>query len=409
MCAASSESRSRTPSATVWADGILDLGERCEVELAAEQFDKARAQVGIERLDQVTGVGLVQLADQRLQGYGVAAFDGLPHVVEEFSADPAVVVTEGGSRRGPGHVSLIDHAGLAVASVWDEKDGAFVRPVFTTGKSRGTIWSTAIFNRALSPPPSSDHVRTEATMIRILLLLSLTLLALPPSQSAAADCPGNPAALGTERVLAIDPAQTASVGRKQFPRTLPLASKEIVLTFDDGPWPGTTDRVLDALKHECVRATFFMLGRNAAAHSALAKRVLAEGHTVAHHTYKHSLLNRMPVERAEAEINRGIAAVEAAAYGEPGGPGFASSPALLDRLKARGIAVFGADLWAGDWNPMTPQHEHALLLRRLTKAGRGILLLHDIQPKTAAMLPGLLRELKRRDYRMVHIVPLDAR
>jgi len=251
-------------------------------------------------------------------------------------------------------------------------------------------------------------------MNRTLLLFGLTLLALPPSQAAAADCPGNPAALGTERVLIVDPAQTAPVGRKQFPRTLPLAPKEIVLTFDDGPWPGTTDRVLAALKHECVRATFFMLGRNAAAHPTLAKRVLAEGHTVAHHTYKHPLLSRMPIEQAEAEIDHGIAAVQAAVYGEPGGPprtpffrfpGFVSSPALLERLKARGIAVFGADLWPGDWNPMTPQHERALLLQRLTKAGGGIVLLHDIQPKTAAMLPELLRELKRRDYRVVHVVP----
>lgn len=255
-------------------------------------------------------------------------------------------------------------------------------------------------------------------MNRILLLLGLTLLALPPSQAAAADCPGNPAALTTERVLTVDPAQTAPVGRKQFPRTLPLAPKEIVLTFDDGPWPGATDRVLNALKYECVRATFFMLGRNAAAHPALAKHVLAEGHTIGHHTYKHPLLNRMPIERAEAEIDHGIAAVQAAAYDKPGGPlrtpffrfpGFASSPALLERLKARGIAVFSADLWAGDWNPMTPQHERALLLERLTKAGGGIVLLHDIQPKTAAMLPALLRELKRRDYRVVHIVPAEVR
>ena len=255
-------------------------------------------------------------------------------------------------------------------------------------------------------------------MIHIRLLLGITVLALPLCPAAAADCPGNPAALNTERVLAVDPSQMAPVGRKQFPRTLPLAPKEIVLTFDDGPLAGTTDRVLDALKNECVRATFFMLGRNAAAHPALAKRVLAEGHTVAHHSYKHPLLNRMPIERAEAEINRGIAAVETAAYGESGGPprtpffrcpGFASSPARLDRLKARGIAVFGADLWPGDWNPMTPEHERALLLQRLTKAGGGIVLLHDIQPKTAAMLPALLRELKRRDYRVVHIVPTPAR
>jgi len=239
--------------------------------------------------------------------------------------------------------------------------------------------------------------------------LTLSLLALMASPGAAADCPGNPAALGTARVLAIDPAQTAPVGRKQFPQTLPLESKEVLLTFDDGPSPGATDRVLAALQRECVHATFFMLGRNAAAHPGLAKRVLAEGHTVAHHSYRHPLLNRMSLERAEAEIDLGIAAVEAAVYGEPGGPprtpffrfpGFASSPALLERLKARGIAVFGADLWPGDWNPMTPKRERTLLLKRLTAVGGGIVLLHDTQAKTAAMLPELLRELKRGGYRM---------
>ena len=89
----------------------------------------------------------------------------------------------------------------------------------------------------------------------------------------------------------------------------------MVLTFDDGPWPGDTDRVLAALRHECVRATFFVLGRNVVAHPALARRALAEGHTVGHHTYSHPLLNRMPLGRAEAEIERGIAAVDTALYG----------------------------------------------------------------------------------------------
>ena len=122
-----------------------------------------------------------------------------------------------------------------------------------------------------------------------------------------------------------------------------------------------------------------MLGRNAAAHPALAKRVLAEGHTVAHHSYRHPLLNRMSLERAEAEIDLGIAAVEAAVYGEPGGPprtpffrfpGFAASPALLERLKARGIAVFGADLWPGDWNPMTPEARAHAAAQAVNGGGR---------------------------------------
>ena len=107
----------------------------------------------------------------------------------------------------------------------------------------------------------------------------------------AAPCPGHPDALGTERVLSVDAASTPRVGRKQFPATLPLAPKELVLTFDDGPWPTTTPKVLDALKAECVHATFFLLGRNVEANPAIARRELAEGHTIGHHTYSHPLLN----------------------------------------------------------------------------------------------------------------------
>jgi peptidoglycan/xylan/chitin deacetylase (PgdA/CDA1 family) len=249
------------------------------------------------------------------------------------------------------------------------------------------------------------------SLLQPLSIAALVLLALC-SPLVAAECPGNPDALGTSRVLAVDPATTPAVGRKQFPVTLPLQRGEVVLTFDDGPWPGTTDRVLAALKHECVRATFFMLGRNAAAHPELARKVLAEGHTVGHHTYAHPLLNHMSVERAEAEIGRGMTAVDTALYGTSGSrprtpffrfPRFASSPALLERLKARGIAVFGADLWASDWNPMTPEHERELLLRRLAQTGGGIVLLHDTQSHTARMMPELLRAMKARGFRVVHL------
>ena len=145
--------------------------------------------------------------------------------------------------------------------------------------------------------------------------LGAAWLTLLPATAGAADCSGNPGALGTARVLTVDPATTPTVGRKHFPKTLPLQPKEVVLTFDDGPWPGTTDAVLAALRHECVKASFFMLGRNAAAHPALARKVLAEGHTVAHHTYSHPLLSHMSLPRAEAEMNRGFAAVDQAVYG----------------------------------------------------------------------------------------------
>jgi peptidoglycan/xylan/chitin deacetylase (PgdA/CDA1 family) len=248
------------------------------------------------------------------------------------------------------------------------------------------------------------------TLIRPALGAAL-LLALMPLVASAADCPGNPEALGTARVLNVDPVATPAVGRKHFPVTLPLQPKEVVLTFDDGPWPGTTDAVLAALRHECVKASFFMLGRNATAYPALARKVLADGHTVAHHTYSHPLLNRMSVPRAEAEIDRGIAAVDQAVYGSGTRvpktpffrfPGFASNPALLDVLAKRHITVFGADLWASDWDRMRPDRERALVLERLARTRGGILLFHDTKAQTARMLPALLRDLKRQGYRIVH-------
>ena len=248
--------------------------------------------------------------------------------------------------------------------------------------------------------------------LRTLLFAGCALAAAPTAE--AADCPGNPDALGTARVIEVDASTTPQVGRKHFPVTLPLAPREVVLTFDDGPLPGTTERVLDALRRECARASFFLLGRNVAAHPALARREMAEGHTVGHHTYAHPLLSRMSLPRAEAEIDRGFAAVDLALYGDAGKaprtpffrfPGFASNAALLELLKRRGIVVFGADLWASDWNRMSKAQELQLVMSRLAKANGGIVLLHDTQPHTAAMVPDLLRALKRQNYRLVHVVP----
>jgi peptidoglycan/xylan/chitin deacetylase (PgdA/CDA1 family) len=245
-----------------------------------------------------------------------------------------------------------------------------------------------------------------------LLLLGVTTTA----SSAAPACPERPDALGTERVLTVDAAITPRVGRKHFPQTLPLRPNEVVLTFDDGPEPGTTPRVLDALKRECVRASFFLLGRSALAHPELARRALAEGHTVAHHSFAHPLLDRMPIAAAEAEIDRGFAAVDTALYGKADRapatpffrfPGFASSRALLDRLERRGVVVFGADLWASDWNPMTPEQQLKLVLQRIGANHGGIVLFHDTKRQTAAMLPAFLRALKARGYSIVHVVPPD--
>ncbi|OCK56573.1 polysaccharide deacetylase family protein [Bradyrhizobium sp. LMTR 3] len=101
--------------------------------------------------------------------------------------------------------------------------------------------------------------------------------------ATAAECPRKDA-LGTSRVLAVDAATYPRVGLKSFPQTLPLEDREVVLTFDDGPWQPTDQKILAALAQECVRATFFLLGRRASEHPELVRRMAAQGHTIAHHT-----------------------------------------------------------------------------------------------------------------------------
>ncbi|MGH6795821.1 MAG: polysaccharide deacetylase family protein [Methylocella sp.] len=230
----------------------------------------------------------------------------------------------------------------------------------------------------------------------------------------AAACP--PAALGVARTLEVATSGGLQVGLKTYPRTLALNDREIVLTFDDGPAPQTTPRILDALGAECVKAVFFLVGRNAEALPALVKREVAEGHTVAHHTFSHpaATLRNLSESAAQEEILRGFEADDKAAYGTTSGapkvrffrfPGFADTPELVAWLSAQNIAVFGADFWASDWVTMTPQAELALILSRLEKERRGILLLHDTREQTAAMLPGLLRELKKRGYKIVALAP----
>jgi peptidoglycan/xylan/chitin deacetylase (PgdA/CDA1 family) len=248
-----------------------------------------------------------------------------------------------------------------------------------------------------------------AQVLAAILVVSIGWMA----AGRAADCP-RPGRLGTSRVLAVDAATTPRVGLKSFTQTLPLDDHEVVLTFDDGPWPATTSLVLAALARECVHATFFLIGRSASEHPDLVRRIAAEGHTIGHHTWRHPSLKRMTLSAATEEIDRGVAADEMALHGVATRipstpffrfPGFESTPATLELLQSRGIVVFGADLWASDWNPMTPAQELKLLTDRLTAAGKGIILLHDPKTRTAAVLPAFLRYLADHHYRVVHLVP----
>ena len=254
--------------------------------------------------------------------------------------------------------------------------------------------------------------------------LPVALLALTLSTAQAAEC--GPDALGTSRVEKVGTEGGLKVGWKTYPDTLPLADHEVILTFDDGPDPKTTPVILDALKAQCVKATFFAIGRKVDAAPQLARREVEEGHNVAFHTYTHPqpTLRYMPEAVARADILKGVIAVERAAYGQtfPNGEpddlsklklhapffrytGFADTAYLNAWFAKNNVAVFSVDLWASDWIPMTPDHELKLIFSRLDRARKGMLLMHDDKPWTAAMMPKFLAELKARGY---HVVQIEA-
>ena len=255
--------------------------------------------------------------------------------------------------------------------------------------------------------------------MRFLLPVTFIVAAVFAGAANAAPCHGNPHALGTSRVLSIDTQEYGRVGRMQYAQfpQLPLNDHEVVITFDDGPLPPYTDSILKALAAECVKATFFSVGRQANQFRDLLRRVYREGHTIGTHSQNHPLtFDQMPFEGARREIDDGIASVSHA-LGNPRAvapffriPGFLRVNSVEDYLASKSIAIWSADADADDWyKTATPDTVVRKAMTRLNQRGRGILLLHDVQPVTALALPILLQELKSNGYRVVQVVPQGQR
>ncbi|KJC34549.1 polysaccharide deacetylase family protein [Bradyrhizobium sp. LTSP857] len=245
------------------------------------------------------------------------------------------------------------------------------------------------------------------------LLLGLLTTASPAA--FAADCPGHPDALGTSRTIVVDPHEHPRIGTMQYRETLPLKDHEVVLTFDDGPLPKYSNQILQMLADECIKATFFIIGEQAKANPEGVRKLVAAGHTVGTHSMTHPLtFNKMPLDKAEAQINGGIEWTSAAMT-DPSKlapffriPGLMRAEGVENLLISRGIQVWSADFPADDWRHVSPDRVYQLAIQRLEAKGKGILLLHDIQARTVAALPKIIRDLKARGYRIVHVVPATA-
>ena len=228
--------------------------------------------------------------------------------------------------------------------------------------------------------------------------------------AAWADCPPN--ALGTARTIAIDPTEHGRIGTIQYAETLPLGDKEVVLTFDDGPLPPYSTRILDILAAECTKATFFIVGHQAQEFPDLVRRAYDEGHTIATHSQSHPRrFDRLPVSRIAQEIDGGVAST-AAALGDARAvapffrtPGLRTSAATESYLASRAMMMWSADFTGDDWRRISAKQVLQRALDRLETKGKGVLLLHDIQPATVLALPDLLKQLKARGFRVVQVVP----
>ena len=252
--------------------------------------------------------------------------------------------------------------------------------------------------------------------VRISNLVSVAVVASGVFAGASAalagpNCTNNPDVLGTSRTITVRTSDFPRIGTEQYAESLRLKNREVVLTFDDGPVHGHSAKVLDALAAECVKATFFMMGLNVAEAPRLVRRAFDEGHSIGTHTFSHIHLDEVPFEKAKQDIELGIEAVtEALGKGRSPAPFFRApylgiTKDLEKYLYARGLMVWDIDVDSLDWSLESPEKVIEDTLAALEKKGKGILLMHDIKSQTARAMPVLLSELKRRGFRIVHVVP----
>jgi peptidoglycan/xylan/chitin deacetylase (PgdA/CDA1 family) len=225
----------------------------------------------------------------------------------------------------------------------------------------------------------------------------------------AAPC-ANPDALGVSRVVEIDTTGGPGFGFEHFKQLDFLTDKEVVLTFDDGPWPGNTPAVLKALADQCTKAVFFSIGKHASYHPEILRQVYAAGHTVGTHTWSHVNLNskKMTEQQAKDEIEKGMSAVKLALGTAPAPffrfPELQHNPAMVAYLGQRNVAIFSCDLDSLDFRKTsTPDKIVQTVMTQLDKLGKGIILMHDFQKHTAEALPELLRRLKAGGYKVVQM------
>jgi len=240
--------------------------------------------------------------------------------------------------------------------------------------------------------------------------------ATPPAAAAPAPAPApaktpcaNPNALGIARIVEIDTTGGPGFGFEHFKQLDFLRDKEVVLTFDDGPWPVNTPSVLKTLAEECTTGIFFPIGKHATYYPEILKQVAAAGHTIGAHTWSHANLNnkKLSEDQRKDEIEKGFSAVKWALGASPAPffrfPALQHPPEMVTYLGTRNVAIFSCDLDSFDFKASKPQTVIDSVMKKVDKLGKGIILLHDFQKHTAEALTELLHKLKAGGYKVVQM------
>ena len=186
----------------------------------------------------------------------------------------------------------------------------------------------------------------------------------------------------------------------------------MVITLDDGPWPGNTPAVLRALAAQCTKATFFAIGKHAMWHPEILRQVVAKDHTIGSHSWSHVNLAKKSLQEGKDEIEKGISAVALTA-GRPIAPffrfpGLSQTPQLTAYLGERNVGIFSIDVDSFDFKLKNPEKVITSVMTKLDKRGHGIVLMHDFQQSTAVALPTLLLQLKAKGFKVVHLKAKNA-
>ncbi len=274
----------------------------------------------------------------------------------------------------------------------------------------------------LAPAPIAPTIRPAGTPAPVAATPAAATPAAiaAPAPPAAAPLPAikrpdipcaNPNAMGVSRVVEIDTTGGPGFGSQHFKTMDFLRDHEVVLTFDDGPWLNNTPAVLKALADQCLRATFFPIGKHATYYPEILKQDVAAGHTIGSHTWSHADLTKKTPDEAKEEIEKGLSAVHfyAGAATAPffRFPDLRHPPEMLTYLGQRNIATFSTDINSFDFKIKKPDVLIKSVMGKLNKLGKGIILMHDFQKVTAAALPELLGQLKANGFKIVHMVPKD--